>query len=107
MMKKMMKLSLLLACTVYSQASLAEICSQNYNELPGLVGLDSASGNIYATTRSNTNECSCSEVRFTKENTDTDTALSILLAAKMANKKVRVDLKDKNDCNTAYRVYVH
>ncbi|KDM92835.1 hypothetical protein [Photobacterium galatheae] len=106
-MKKMMKLSLILACTVYSQASLAEACSQNYNELPDLVGLDSSSGRIFASVRSSTNECSCTHVRFTKENTDTNTALSILLAAKMANKKVRVDLKDKTDCDTAYRVYVH
>ena len=105
-----MKVSLLLiviALSAYSQACAAETCSQNRNELNGLVGLDSRAKTVYASVLSSSNECACSSVRFLEANTDTKMALSVLLAAKMANKKVRVDLLDKNDCNSAYRVYVH
>lgn len=81
-------------------------CIQNNNELLNLVGLDSASGVVYATTTSSSNECSCSHVRFKPENTDTKMALSVLLAARMAGKEVRIDLIDASDCNSAYRVYL-
>ena len=81
-------------------------CVQTGNELNGLVGLDSSTGNIYANTSSIKNQCSCSEVRFKVANTDTNMALGILLAAKMAGKTVRVDLNDPTDCNTASRVYI-
>lgn len=96
----------LLMLAGYSQASLAASCTQNSNNLNGLVGLDSGAGNIYASIISTPNECGCRHVRFAPANTDTKSALSILLAAKMANKKVRIDLLDKTNCDTAYRVYI-
>ena len=105
-MKNLVKIAFLSMVAMYSQVSFAEPCSQNNNTLSGLVGLDSSSGTIYAVISSNTNECSCTTVRFTEGNTDTKSALSILLAAKMANKLVRIDLLDKTSCNTAYRVYI-
>lgn len=82
------------------------VCVQNNNELTGLVGLDGGNGLVYATTTSVNNECACARVRFRPENTDTDKALSILLSAKMANMKVRIDLLDENNCDSAFRVYI-
>lgn len=105
-MKKIAKIMVLSAVAMYSQVSFAEDCVQNNNILSGLVGLDSSVGTIYASVSSSSNECSCTNVRFTEANTDTNAALSILLAAKMAEKKVRIDLLDKTNCNTAYRVYI-
>lgn len=83
------------------------ICIQQNNSLTGLVGVDNAAGTVYAALTSSSNECSCTGVRFTASNADTEKALSVLLAAKMADKKVRIDLLTAGDCNTAYRVYLH
>ncbi|GAB1624098.1 hypothetical protein AAOGI_41480 [Agarivorans albus] len=84
----------------------AEHCVQNYNTI-GLVGLDNPNGSLFASVSGHNNGCGCNYVRFYSKNTDTDKALSILTAAKLANKKVRIDLSDKNNCNSAYRVYLH
>lgn len=55
---------------------------------------------------SSSGQCSCATIRFTRANTYIKMVLSILLAAKMAEKKVRIDFLDVNSCNSAYRVYV-
>lgn len=91
---------LALSCNAHSA------CVQNNNKLTGIVGLDGGNGLVYATTTSSSNECSCSNVRFRPENTDTKMALTVLLSAKMADKMVRIDLLDPNDCNSAFRVFV-
>ena len=96
-------LGILLGCL---SGALHAGCTQNNNELNGLVGLDSEIGSVYAATTSVSNECSCAAVRFRPEITDTKMALSVLLSAKLAGKKVRVDLLDASDCNSAFRVYV-
>lgn len=93
---------LMMAVSFLANAS----CVQTGNVLDGLVGLDSSTSTVYARTNSIKNQCSCSSVRFKFANTNTNMALSILLAAKMAGKTVRVDLNDPSDCNTASRVYV-
>ena len=105
-MKKIILLTLLPLLTAYSHSSFAQSCSQNNNTLSGLAGLDSQGGNIFASVTSDTNECGCKSVRFNRDNTDTEAALSVLLSAKLANKKVRVDILDRTDCNSAYRVYI-
>ncbi len=105
-MNKSLKLLLLSASLFLSQLTYA-ICVQNNNSLNGLVGLDNSKGMVFATTISSTNECSCRHVRFREQNTDTKMALSILLSAKVTNQKVRIDLLDEGDCNSAYRVYLH
>ena len=81
-------------------------CSQNNNKLHFLVGVDSGSGNVYASLSSTTNECSCSYVRFSTLNTDTKMVLSVLLAAKLAEREVRVDFRDAASCDSGYRVYL-
>jgi hypothetical protein len=88
------------------QGVYAAACTQNKNVLDGRVGLDSSNGTVYAVTNSTSNECSCVETRFTQANTDTQTALSILLSAKISSKKVRIDFLDGSNCNSAYRVYL-
>lgn len=91
-----------------SQASHGQ-CSQTNNVLSGLVGLDGGTNKVYAGVQSQKNECSCSLFRFKADTgigVDTNMALSILLSAKLADKKVRVDILDPEDCNSAYRVYV-
>jgi len=104
-MKPLAQFAFLSALIMCSPLSFAETCTQNNNTLNGLVGLDGSS-TIYASISSSSNECSCTSVRFSETNADTKIALSILLAAKMANKKVRIDLLDKTNCNTGYRVFV-
>lgn len=99
------KLPVIVLLIIYSNTAFA-LCVQNNNALSGLVGLDSADNTIYATTVSTSNECSCTNVRFRAQNTNTQMVLSILLSAKIANQKVRIDLLDTNDCNSAFRVYV-
>lgn len=90
----------------FSQTTHAAACAQYNNALDGLVGLDSSDGTVYAETDSSSNECSCTEARFTQANTDTQTVLSVLLPAKIAGKEVRIDFLDGNDCRSAYRVYI-
>lgn len=82
-------------------------CVQNYNELSGLVGLDNPNGTVYADVKSASKECGCTNVRFYPTGTNTEMALSILMAAKVAGKKVRIDISDEDNCNSAYRVYIH
>jgi len=81
-------------------------CVQNNNTI-GLIGLDSSSSTVFAGTPSSNNECSCTSFRFLKANTDTSMALSILLSAKMGVKKVRIDLLEAGNCDSAFRVYLH
>lgn len=101
-MNKFLKITLLVALGVFSNMVLA--CTQNNNSI-GLVGLDHPSGTVYVNVISS-GQCSCTTIRFKSENTDTKMALSILLAAKMADKKVRIDFLDANNCNSANRVYI-
>ncbi len=82
-------------------------CTQNNNTLNNYVGVDNKAGNIYASLSNGNKTCSCSHARFKPENTNVEMALSILVAAKSANKKVRIDFLDENNCNSAYRVYIH
>jgi len=105
-MENKVRMASLLLAAASSQYAHAGTCTQNNNSLTGLVGLDNAGGTIYATTSSTNNECLCSNVRFLPSNTDTKAVLSILLSAKMADKKVRIDLLAQGDCNSAYRIYI-
>ncbi|AQT59185.1 hypothetical protein [Cellvibrio sp. PSBB023] len=102
-MNKFLKITLLAASGMFSSMTLA--CTQNNNSI-GMVGLDHPSGTVYVSVTSSSGQCSCSTIRFTSANTDTKMVLSILLAAKMAEKKVRIDFLDINNCNSANRVYV-
>ena len=101
---------LVLVCAVlFSGFTIAQGCAQQQNVV-GFVGMDGVSGGkgqIFVTVSGHNNDCGYDYFRFRAANTDVDQALSILLAAKMANKKVRIDLIDKADRNTAYRVYIH
>jgi hypothetical protein len=98
---------LLLAVSAPMKALAVEQCAQNNNAI-GLVGLDSHDGMVYAAVSSDSNECGCASVRFNPHNgVDVDKALSVLLAAKGMNKRVRVDLHNSQDCDSAYRAYIH
>ena len=81
-------------------------CTQYSNKLTGLLGLGAGGTLIFADVSSNSNACSCAEVRFKPENTDINIALSILLAARLSGKEVRIDLKDAEDCDSANNVYI-
>lgn len=102
-MNKFFKVLLFVMASAFSNISFA--CTQD-NNLIGLMGLDNSSGTIYMSVLSSSNQCSCTSVRFTAGNADTKMVLSILMAAKLAEKKVRVDLLDAKNCNSAYRVYI-
>ena len=85
--------------------SVSAFCTQNNNKI-GLVGLDSPDGMVFAAVGGHDNKCGCNAFRFQVKNTDTKMALSILLAARMSGKRVRIDAIDETDCNSAQRVYV-
>lgn len=89
-----------------ASVSFGSTCVQNGNELSGLLGLDRTDGTIFVRTESSSNDCGCGNVRFTSSNTDVEMALSILLAAKMSDRTVRIDLLEAGNCNSAYRVYI-
>ena len=106
---KSLKIKFTLLCaTLFVSSSVfsGTACVQNNNAI-GLVGLDSSGSTVFAATPSSNNECSCDHFRFLKANTDTSMALSILLSAKMGDKKVRIDLLEVGNCSSAYRVYLH
>lgn len=105
-MKIVIRFFLFVCMTIISVITWAETCTQNNNRMTSLVGLDSSSGVVYASVDSHSNECSCNNFRFKPENTETEMALSILLSAKLADREVRVDLLNADNCDTAYRVYV-
>ncbi|WP_340680470.1 hypothetical protein [Paraglaciecola sp.] len=69
-----------------------------------LVGLDGTDGRVYVVVTSQQNQCGMSEFRFYPNNTGK--ALSILLATKIAGKKVRIDSIDSSDPNSVNRVYI-
>lgn len=104
-MKKLLLASaILLSCPfVYADGS----CTQYNNDVSqGLLGLDGADGALYITVKSVSNECACTAYRFKPSNTDVKSALSIALFARASNKKLRIDLINGADCNSAYRVYL-
>ena len=91
--------------TLYLTGAVQTQCVQTSN-IVTFTGLDSSNGTIYAALKDGNNNCNCSSVRFKPENTNTEMALSILLAAKVAKNKVRIDLMDEKSCDTAYRFYL-
>ena len=96
---------------ITGQITLAATCSQTNNSI-GLLGFDYSNAGdtkvttIYATLSNHSNQCGCSEVRFKEINTNINVVLDILLAAKTNLKRVRVDLLDAADCNSAQKVYL-
>jgi len=105
MSKLITKLQILFMAIFCNVAVAVTQCVQNNNKV-GLVGLDSPLGTVYAGVSEHDNKCGCASFRFTDANTDKDMALSILLAARMSQKKVRIDLLDSTNCDSAYRVYI-
>jgi hypothetical protein len=99
-----MKYIVLLIVTLFS-CSVYASCVQN-NNIVTFTGLDSKEGVIYASLSSHDNQCACSSGRFYPQNSRTEMALSILMAAKLSQNKVRIDLMEQGNCNTAYRVYL-
>lgn len=99
-LKGLLFITLLLSSTLASSAS----CVQTNNSI-GLIGLDGRNI-IYSGVSDHSNQCGCTNFRFKEIYTDHKVALSVLMSAKMSNKKVRIDILDETDCNSAYRVYV-
>jgi len=104
-MKKTLSALIAITSIHFAAGANAAVCSQHGNKI-GFFGLDSHEGQVYASVSEHNNGCSCSRFRFRPSNTKTDMVLSILMAARLAEKKVRVDLKNASDCNSAYRIYI-
>lgn len=101
-----------LACMAFAaalalpQMASAQACTQNSNTV-GLLGLDGSDGRIYVDVSGHDNGCGCNAFRFIPGTTNTTkAALAVLLTARSAGKKVRVDLAEPANCNSASRVYV-
>jgi len=104
-MKRFTQLILLTILTAHSSSSFASQCLQSNIKL-GLVGVDSTSGALHAAVLSSNHECSCQHIKFLPENAETKSVLGVLLAAKVANLPLRIDLLQSNDCFSAYRAYI-
>lgn len=104
MKRRALVMATLFAVATLSQEALAT-CAQNNNKL-GLVGLDSSNGIVYARVSDHDNACGCNEFRFMPDNTDTKMALSVLLSARVSSRRVRIDVLDPTNCNSAHRVYI-
>ena len=104
-MKNIYKILIASSAFLMSHNIYAAGCAQTNNSI-GLVGLDSPDGRLYANVNNHNNQCGCNDFRFAATSTDTKAALSILLSAKMANKKVRIDLSDDTDCSSAIKAYI-
>lgn len=94
------------AALALPQMASAQACTQNSNTV-GLLGLDGSDGRIYVDVSGHDNGCGCNAFRFIPGTTNTTkAALAVLLTARSAGKKVRVDLAEAANCNSASRVYV-
>ena len=104
-MKKFITAALItIICSLFSLGATAGVVAQTNNVI-GLMGVDSTSGVIYVAV-SGYSGGSCSQIRFNNANADTDKILSVLTAAKLAGKRVRIDLADGADCNSGWRAYI-
>jgi len=101
------KYTLLMLSLGLSQITNAATCAQTGNALE-LTGLD-GNGKVYVSVSEHNNECGCNAFRFTKDPVNDETAyfLDVLLAAKKDYRKVRIDLADDQDCNSANKVFIH
>ena len=105
-MKKIISIAIITAlCSLFSFAAAAGGLVAQHNNTITLMGVDGSDGHIFAGVTGST-EGYCTAFRFYSARSDTDKILSILTAAKLAGKRVRVDLADSSDCNTAFRAYI-
>ncbi|WP_319557765.1 hypothetical protein [Thiomicrorhabdus sp.] len=102
-MKKFQKLSV--AFLAVCSTSAFAVCTQTNNTV-ALLGVEGNGGMVYAQLANHGNQCSCNYARFKSENIDTDKALSILTAAKLSGKTVRVDFNDLQTCEFVKKVYL-
>ena len=95
----------LFAVLLMSSAQASASCSQTGNKLV-LTGLD-FSKKIYAGISSDSpKNCGCGAVRFSPNTTDTSEILSVLLAAKVSGKTVRIDINVEGNCDSGVIAYV-
>ena len=103
-----LKKTLIIPVVLYSAFSWSEgsgSCTQ-YDNVLSMVGYDYGE-NIYVSFKEESpKSCNCSSVRFSNTRTDTDKILAIVMAAKLANAKVRVDFELAGDCNSGKRAYI-
>ena len=94
------------AALALPQVASAQACTQNSNTVK-LLGLDGGDGRIYVDVSGHDNGCGCNAFRFIPGATNTTkAALAILLTARSSGKKVRIDLAEAANCNSASRVYL-
>jgi hypothetical protein len=93
---------------IFAQAGGQCIQTGNTVSFMGLDGYDSTlkQGSVYLSVGSTANQCGCTHVRFKPHNTDTDDALAIAMAARVAGITLRIDLLDSDSCDSAYRIYL-
>lgn len=81
-------------------------CEQHGNAL-GKIGIEGFEV-VAELEKTGTNyNCGCQSVRFSPDKTDVEKAMSIMLTAKLTNKKIRVDFSDGPECDEGKRVYIH
>ena len=92
-----------------TQNILAVECVQQNNSV-GFFGLDNVDGSVYASVGGHNNGCNCSSIRFFPNNAKVDMVLSMLTAARLANKTVRIDALSPGSggvCQTGTRIYLY
>lgn len=104
-MKFFYKLVVLLFSMAMSQTIYAASCTQRDNSI-GVAGVSTINGDLYVQVTDHDNQCGCGVFRFSPLLADTDKVLSIVLSSKLASQKVRIDLYDETDCDTARQIYI-
>ena len=99
-----------LSLYLFASMSYAQQCAQTGNSLNGLVGVDTTTSEggerIFAQVTPSGNDCGCNIVRFLPENVpDIKATLAVLLTAQATGNTVRVDYADRNNCDSAFRIY--
>jgi hypothetical protein len=89
-------------CSLLSFSAMA--AESQTNNTVNMVGVDGSDGRVFVSV-SGYSSGSCSYFRFLPGNTDTDKILTVLTAAKLSGKKVRIDTISSN-CDTGYRAYI-
>lgn len=100
-----LKKALIIPAVLYSAFSWSEGCAQ-YDNVLSMVGYDYGENIFVSFKEESPKSCNCSSVRFSNTRTDTDKILAIVMAAKLANAKVRVDFELAGDCNSGKRAYI-
>lgn len=102
-----MRAKILTIVAIFLLPSFAQATCEQHGNTLGKIGVNGNQVFAEITDVTSTRDCGCRTVLFSQDVTDASMAMSILLTAKMVDKKVRIDFADGPKCDVGTRVYVH